>query len=103
MIEISFTDVQFSHNLGFYLAIYNWALWNIPFIAPIASGFIAQNHGWRWIIYTVVIISCACIVLEGDISMKHNDVLDAEDLADGIRLTCQALPLTELLKISYNG
>ena len=47
--------------------------------------------------------SCACIVLEGDISMKHNDVLDAEDLADGIRLTCQALPLTETLKISYNG
>jgi 3-ketosteroid 9alpha-monooxygenase subunit B len=47
--------------------------------------------------------SCACIVLEGDIAMKHNDVLDADDLADGIRLTCQALPLTELLKISYNG
>ncbi|RNL59959.1 ferredoxin--NADP reductase [Nocardioides marmoriginsengisoli] len=47
--------------------------------------------------------SCACIVLDGDISMKHNDVLDAEDLADGIRLTCQALPLTETLKISYNG
>lgn len=47
--------------------------------------------------------SCACIVLEGDLEMKHNDVLDAEDLADGIRLTCQALPLTELLKISYNG
>lgn len=47
--------------------------------------------------------SCACIVLEGELEMKHNDVLDAEDLADGIRLTCQALPLTELLKISYNG
>jgi 3-ketosteroid 9alpha-monooxygenase subunit B len=47
--------------------------------------------------------SCACIVLEGDIAMKHNEVLDAEDLADGIRLTCQALPLTELLRISYNG
>lgn len=47
--------------------------------------------------------SCACIVLEGDLAMKHNDVLDAEDLADGIRLTCQALPLTDLLKISFNG
>ncbi|MCW2785656.1 MAG: 3-ketosteroid-9-alpha-hydroxylase [Marmoricola sp.] len=47
--------------------------------------------------------SCACIVLEGELEMQHNDVLDAEDLADGIRLTCQALPLTELLKISYNG
>lgn len=47
--------------------------------------------------------SCACIVLEGDLAMKHNEVLDAEDLADGIRLTCQGLPLTETLKISYNG
>jgi 3-ketosteroid 9alpha-monooxygenase subunit B len=47
--------------------------------------------------------SCACIVLEGDLAMKHNDVLDTEDLADGIRLTCQALPLSEVLKISYNG
>ena len=25
-------------------------------------------------------------------AMKHNDVLDAEDLADGIRLVCQCLP-----------
>lgn len=47
--------------------------------------------------------SCACIVLEGDLEMKHNDVLDAEDLADGIRLTCQALPLAEKIRISYNG
>jgi 3-ketosteroid 9alpha-monooxygenase subunit B len=47
--------------------------------------------------------SCACIVLEGDVAMKHNEVLDAEDLADGIRLVCQSLPVTETLKISYNG
>ncbi|MFL6171802.1 MAG: 2Fe-2S iron-sulfur cluster-binding protein [Marmoricola sp.] len=47
--------------------------------------------------------SCACIVLEGEITMKHNEVLDAEDLAEGIRLTCQALPVSEVLKISYNG
>ncbi len=47
--------------------------------------------------------SCACIVLEGDLEMGHNDVLDAEDIADGIRLACQARPLTEVLKISYNG
>jgi len=47
--------------------------------------------------------SCACVVLEGDLAMKHNEVLDADDLADGIRLTCQGLPLTETLKISYNG
>ena len=31
------------------------------------------------------------------------EVLEAEDLADGIRLSCQARPLTEKLKITYNG
>ena len=47
--------------------------------------------------------ACACVVLEGELSMKHNEVLEADDLADGIRLTCQALPVTEKLRISYNG
>ena len=33
----------------------------------------------------------------------HNDVLDDDDLADGIRLVCQSLPASEKLKITYNG
>ncbi len=47
--------------------------------------------------------ACACVVLEGDLSLKHNEVLDEADLADGIRLVCQAQALTEKLRISYNG
>ena len=47
--------------------------------------------------------ACACVVLEGDVKLLHNEVLDAEDLADGIRLVCQAKPLTDRLRISYNG
>lgn len=47
--------------------------------------------------------ACACMVLEGDVTLKHNDVLDADDLADGIRLACQAMPASEKLKITYNG
>ena len=47
--------------------------------------------------------ACACVVLEGEVSMKHNDVLDADDLADGIRLVCQSLPASEKLRISYNA
>ena len=35
--------------------------------------------------------------------MKRNDVLDDEDLADGIRLACQSLPVSETLRITYNG
>ncbi|WP_203335816.1 ferredoxin--NADP reductase [Nocardioides limicola] len=47
--------------------------------------------------------ACACVVLEGDLRMLNNDVLDEADLADGIRLVCQSLPLTEKVRISYNG
>ena len=47
--------------------------------------------------------ACACIVLEGEVSMKVNEVLDDDDLADGIRLACQALPVTDTVKISYSG
>jgi 3-ketosteroid 9alpha-monooxygenase subunit B len=47
--------------------------------------------------------ACACVVLEGDVKLLHNEVLDADDLADGIRLVCQAKPLTDRIRISYNG
>ena len=47
--------------------------------------------------------ACACLVLEGEVTMKHNEVLDDEDLADGIRLVCQSLPASEKLRITYNG
>lgn len=47
--------------------------------------------------------ACACMVLEGEVEMAHNEVLDEMDLADGIRLGCQSRPLTEKLRITYNG
>ncbi len=47
--------------------------------------------------------ACACVVLEGEVTLKHNDVLDQDDLADGIRLVCQSLPASEKLKITYSG
>lgn len=33
--------------------------------------------------------------------MKANDVLD--DLADGVRLACQSLPVTDTVKVTYSG
>ena len=47
--------------------------------------------------------ACACVVLEGEVTLKHNEVLDQDDLADGIRLVCQSLPASEKLKITYSG
>ena len=47
--------------------------------------------------------ACACIVLEGEVAMKRNDVLDDDDLADGIRLACQSLPVSDAVRITYSG
>lgn len=46
--------------------------------------------------------ACAIRLLEGEVHLKHNDVLDAEDLADGIRLGCQALPDADVVRATYN-
>ena len=45
--------------------------------------------------------ACACRVLEGEVSMERNEVLDEDDLADGIRLACQSLPVSDRVRISY--
>jgi len=45
--------------------------------------------------------ACACRVVSGEVKMLHNEVLDAEDMADGIVLACQSLPVTDDVSISY--
>jgi 3-ketosteroid 9alpha-monooxygenase subunit B len=45
--------------------------------------------------------ACACRVVSGEVKMLHNEVLDAEDMADGIVLACQSLPVTDEVSISY--
>ena len=42
-------------------------------------------------------------VLEGEVTLDHNDVLEQEDLDEGIRLVCQSRPASEKLRITYNG
>lgn len=45
--------------------------------------------------------ACACRIVSGEVKMLHNEVLDAEDMADGIVLACQSLPVTDDVTISY--
>ena len=47
--------------------------------------------------------ACACLVTEGEVVMKNNDVLDDDDLEDGIRLACQSLPVSDAVRITYSG
>ncbi|MFI5612209.1 2Fe-2S iron-sulfur cluster-binding protein [Amycolatopsis sp. NPDC051903] len=45
--------------------------------------------------------ACACRLVSGEVKMLHNEVLDAEDIADGIVLACQSLPVTDEVSVSY--
>jgi 3-ketosteroid 9alpha-monooxygenase subunit B len=46
--------------------------------------------------------ACACRVEEGEVRMLHNEVLEDEDLAEGYVLACQSLPLTGIVRVSYD-
>jgi 3-ketosteroid 9alpha-monooxygenase subunit B len=46
--------------------------------------------------------ACACQLTGGEVEMAHNQVLEAEDLAGGYILACQALALTTEVSISYS-
>jgi 3-ketosteroid 9alpha-monooxygenase subunit B len=45
--------------------------------------------------------ACACQLAGGKVDMAHNEVLEDADIADGYILACQALALTDEVRISY--
>jgi 3-ketosteroid 9alpha-monooxygenase subunit B len=46
--------------------------------------------------------ACAVRLLEGEVMMRNNDVLDDEDLAEGIRLACQSDAASEKVRVTYS-
>ena len=46
--------------------------------------------------------ACATTVLAGTVEMETNDVLEPDDLADGLILACQSHPLTDEVEVSYD-
>jgi MFS family permease len=63
LIEVCVADVYFSHERGFAMGWYTWALFNGAFLGPIAAGFVADAYGWRWIQYICCIIGCGVVLL----------------------------------------
>lgn len=46
--------------------------------------------------------ACTCILVEGEVTLDRNEVLEPEDLEDGYILACQARPVSDKLKITYD-
>lgn len=47
--------------------------------------------------------ACACVLLDGEVDLAHNEILDEQDLADGLILACQATPRTEHARVTYEA
>jgi MFS family permease len=62
MIEICISDVFFAHDRGFWIGMYCWILFGIPFIGAVPAGFVTATLGWQWIQFIASIISAACIL-----------------------------------------
>ena len=46
--------------------------------------------------------ACACRLVEGEVTLVHNEVLQDEDFAEGWTLACQALPKSALIRVTYD-
>jgi 3-ketosteroid 9alpha-monooxygenase subunit B len=46
--------------------------------------------------------ACACIVSDGEVKMLKNEILEQDDLDEGFVLACQAVPVSESVKIRYS-
>ncbi|EXJ93623.1 hypothetical protein A1O1_02015 [Capronia coronata CBS 617.96] len=62
LIEVCISDVFFAHDRGFWVGMYCWMLFGIPFLGAVPAGFVAENLGWQWIQFIASIISAGCIL-----------------------------------------
>lgn len=49
MVQITVADVFFVHQRGLMNSIYIWVSNFGSFLAPVASGFVTDAQGWRWV------------------------------------------------------
>jgi 3-ketosteroid 9alpha-monooxygenase subunit B len=46
--------------------------------------------------------ACACTLRKGDVRMEVNDVLEQDDLDDGLILACQSHPRSDSVEVTYD-
>ncbi|WP_067826530.1 ferredoxin--NADP reductase [Nocardia inohanensis] len=46
--------------------------------------------------------ACVCRVVSGEVTMRRNEILEQEDIADGYVLACQAVPVTDDVSVTYS-
>lgn len=46
--------------------------------------------------------ACATTMLRGEVDMQTNEVLESDELADGLILACQSHPVTDEVEVTYD-
>ncbi len=46
--------------------------------------------------------ACATTLVSGEVEMEINDVLESDDLDEGLILACQARPKTDSVEVTYD-
>ena len=46
--------------------------------------------------------ACATTLVTGEVDMETNDVLEPDDLAEGLILACQARPVSDSVEVTYD-
>jgi 3-ketosteroid 9alpha-monooxygenase subunit B len=46
--------------------------------------------------------ACATTLVSGEVEMETNDVLEPDDLAEGLILACQSRPKTDSVEVTYD-
>ena len=46
--------------------------------------------------------ACAATLVSGEVEMETNDVLEPDDLAEGLILACQSHPTTDQVEVTYD-
>lgn len=46
--------------------------------------------------------ACATTLVTGEVDMETNDVLEPDDLAEGLILACQSQPVTDEVEVTYD-
>ena len=46
--------------------------------------------------------ACATTLVSGEVEMETNDVLESDDLDEGLILACQARPTTDSVEVTYD-
>jgi 3-ketosteroid 9alpha-monooxygenase subunit B len=46
--------------------------------------------------------ACATTLVSGEVEMETNDVLEPDDLADGLILACQSRPASDSVEVTYD-